>query len=149
MAVLCFGGFFWVDGFLSSPAPPPVSLPSLLFKWHHIPAQKFLPMQPVQWDVKFTLADSKVQKRRNLGVENGHLLHFCITVTKFKFKKVQAMRPPSYRGLRNITCCICLQLSDTLLLKASFSSQALMQPVKKLAGLSANTPFILFPPPIL
>jgi len=42
-------------------------------------------------EVKFTLVNSNIWKRRNVGVENGHLLYVCMTLMKFKFRKVQAM----------------------------------------------------------
>lgn len=107
--------------------------------------RNFHPCSQFSEELKFTLVNSKVWKRRNLGIEDGHLLHLYFTTTKFKFKTVQAMWLPWFWGLKPIVCCVSLQVRDTLLLKASYSGQPLMPPVRKWAGLGASAQFILFP----
>lgn len=93
-------------------------------------------------EVKFTLVNSKVQKKRHLhflGVGNDFLLRDFRSVRRFKFKKVQAVWPPSYQGYQT-AAAVSAYSSVTL-----FCWKQLYEVMKKWAGLSANTPFVISP----
>lgn len=93
-------------------------------------------------EVKLTLVNSKVQKRRHLhflGVGNDFLLRDFRSVRRFKFKKVQAVWPPSYQGYQTAAA---VSASSSV---TPFCWKQLSEVMKKWAGLSANIPFVTSP----